>query len=216
MLISVKNRFIFVANFESGSQAVEDALLSAAEIHRRGAKRGTHLFMRQAIPEYDFLFSQPETGLQTFFKFGVMRDPANWIYALYRHKAGLKANRVAFRSKSFADFWQETRDSGEAASNKRQQKDFFTRMKGGVLVDYLIPYENLVDEFAFICGHLGIAATLKLPVESPVDALSEPLTAEIRQEIRDFYAQDYALLDTLAEINARGMERLVTTRPATA
>ena len=86
MLIGVKKRFVFVANSKTASTSIEKALVPHAEIQRGGGSNRKHIFLRAGLREYGFLFERKKYAADTFFKFGVMRDPVEWIQSWYRYR----------------------------------------------------------------------------------------------------------------------------------
>lgn len=217
MLIGVEKRFVFVANSKTASTSIEAALMRHAEIHRGGTPQRKHIRLREALRDYDFLFGQPAYAPGTFFKFGVMRDPVDWIQSWYRFRQGNEVNHAIPRTMSFAEFWAKAdwnryfkTEDGRA---KRHQRHHFTAWDGTVLADYIIPYHALGDHFGKICDALGVDSPLPRKNVSKGPATPPEIDDALLAEMRDFYAEDYALFDRLDEINAAGLERLQATRP---
>lgn len=213
MLIGVKHRFVFVANSKTASTSIEAALMRHVEIHRGGTPAWKHIRLREALVEYGFLFDQPAYAPETFFKFGVMRDPIDWIRSWYRFRLGNKVQQSLPEGMSFAEFWEKA-DWNRFMKGRipRHQRHHFQAEDGTLLADYIIPYHDIGAHFGRICDAFGLESPLprknvsKLP-DTPED---DP---DLLAEMRRFYAEDYALFDRLDEINARGLERLAATRP---
>jgi len=209
MLIGVRNRFVFVANSKTASTAIEQALAGHAEIQRGGSPARKHASLREILTEYDFLFGREEYAPESFFIFGVMRDPLDWIGSWFRYRKG---NRVGNRlpgETSFAGFWARgdwniTRKDG----SPNLQSDRFTAADGTVLADVIIPYHDLAPQFAAICAGLGVDAELPWKNVSRIREIDEDIPPSLIGEIRAHFAGDYALLERLDDINARGMAKL--------
>jgi len=214
MLISVGKRFVFVANSKTASTSVETNLVTEAEIQRGGSPQRKHIYLRAALREYDFLFGRPKYAPETFFKFGIMRDPVDWIQSWYRYRKGNKVNRPIDSSTTFEEFWKQQAEQSAKSGKKNLQSSFFTRVNGTVLADYIIPYDDLTSHFTTIAKGLNVKETLPHRNTSNIKTLETPLSEALVDEIRAYYAPDYALLDQLDDINTRGLAHLQATRPA--
>lgn len=214
MLISVAKRFVFVANSKTASTSVESSLVTEAEIQRGGSPQRKHIFLRAALREYDFLFGRPKYAPETFFKFGIMRDPVDWIQSWYRYRKGNKVARQIDSDMPFEEFWKQQIAQTEKSGKTYLQRSYFTRMNGTLLADYIIPYDDLVSHYATIAQGLGAEETLPHRNTSRIKTLDTPLSDALIDEIRDYYAEDYTLYNQLAEINTQGLIHLQATRPA--
>lgn len=208
MLIGVKKRFLFIANSKTASTSIESALMNHAEIHRGGAPWRKHILMREALREYDFLFSQPGYRPDQFFKFGVMRDPVDWIYSWFRYRKG---NTVADQlppEMTFEQFWaKDDWNKWRASGVPRLQSDFFTYPRGWTIADYIIPYDEVDQHFPKICKHLGIKAALPRANVSAISGSPHDLSPAILDDVRAFYQADYALMERLPDLNRQGLAR---------
>ena len=215
MLIGVRKRFVFVANSKTASTSIVNALSSHAEIMRGGTPQHKHIYMRDALRKYKFLFGQPEYAPNTFFRFGVMRDPIDWIQSWYRYRRGNKVAKQLPEDMSFADFWAAKDWNIQFPDGtKRLQSTFFLNAKGQPLVDYIIPYADIEAQFATICAALGVKAPLPRKNVSKIKKTDADLPEDLRAEMVDFYADDYALLGKLDQINTTGAQKLQEMSPA--
>ena len=209
MLIGVRKRFVFVANTKAASTAIERALMPHAEIHRGGSPARKHMPLHEVLTEYDFLFGQPEHAPEGYFKFSVMRDPIDWIASWFRYRKGNRVEHPLPAQMTFAAFWAR----GDWNIRRRDgrpnlQRDRFTAPDGTVLADAIIPYHDLEAQLGTVLAGLGIEAALPRSNVSRMTELPEEIPAALHAEMRDFYAEDYALFDRLDAINARGMAAL--------
>lgn len=212
MLIGVEKRFVFIANSKTASTSIEKALIAEAEIHRGGPDRRKHILLRETLKEYRFLFGRKKFAPDTFFKFGVMRDPVDWIQSWYRYRLKNKVHHPLPEGTTFEEFWQDNVRRAEKKKRKILQRAYFTRRNGELLADYIIPYHELAEHFNMIAPELGVAKTLPHANASKVKNLENAPSDALVEEIRDYYLKDYELFDRLAEINAAGMEHLKRTR----
>lgn len=200
MLISVKKRFVFVANTKAASTSIEAALARQAEISRPGGPQEKHTPLAFVRWEYRFLFTAPETPFDGFFKFGVMREPMDWIESWFRYRKGNKVASPLPASMSFAEFW----DQGDWNIRRRDgapyaQSDMFVDQHGQLLADLVLPYHRLNEVLPRVFQALGIAAEVSHLNVSALKSVDDSLTPALRDRMRAHYAADYALFDTLED-----------------
>lgn len=215
MLASVEKRFLFVANTKTASTSIEHALIPYCEVFRSGTPQRKHITLHETLQGYQFLFGQPAHAPERYFKFGVMREPLDWIGSWFRYRKGNKVQSPLPAGMSFAEFWA-MRDWNILLGNGQPnlQRRMFVGPKGGVLADVIIPYHRLDAMLPEILELLRIPATL--PHQNVSEITEAPAMSDaLRAELQAFYAPDYALWNRLDEINARGMAKLLARpRPA--
>ncbi len=209
MLLSIEKRFLFVANTKTASTSIEVALKPFSEIVRAGTPERKHTSLHDILNLYDFVFARPEHHADLFFKFGVMRDPIDWINSWFRYRKGNEVEAPLPSDMSFADFWEKKdwnimRPRG---AGKNLQRDMFCAPNGDVLADVIIPHHNLGAVFSEICDILDIRSPLERHNVSEIRAPDE-LPAPLAADMREFYAEDYELFDRLDDLNATGMAKL--------
>lgn len=213
MLIGVRKRFIFVANTKTASTSIENMIASQVEIMRGGSPRQKHIMLRDVRKEYWFLFDRPDHAFDTYFKFGVMRDPIDWIVSWYRYRKGNKTASPLPETMTFADFWAERDWNIQRANGEPYlQQDLFVAADGTLLADMIIPYGNLQEGLHGICQRLQMPMELLHHNVSAMASLPEPLSPALIEEMRAYYAKDYALFDRLEDINAIGIAKLLDRR----
>lgn len=166
--------------------------------------------MSQVLRDYAFLFERPGFEAGTFFKFGVMRDPIEWIVSWYRYRKGNNIKPGLSANMSFEEFW-ELNDWNKifvATGKKRLQSQFFCGPDGEILVDYIIPYAELSTHFSPIARSLGVNKAIPRENTSKIKRDSVELSDDLKARMREFYAEDYAMMDRIAAINERGMRHL--------
>lgn len=208
MLISVEKRFFFVANTKTASTSIEHALLPYADLYRGGTPARKHINLYNAMKTYPFLFEQKGYEFWRYFRFGVMRDPLDWISSWYRYRRGNQVQSPLPADMDFAGFWQ-AKDWNIVRPNglRHLQRQMFCGPKDKVLADLIIPYDQVEPMFARVCEGLRIPAPLPRKNVSNLQTESV-IPNHLVDEVRAFYAEDYALWDTLDEINKKGMEKL--------
>ena len=208
MLISVSKRFIFVANTKTASTSIENALLPHADIIASGTPERRHMQLQQALSNYPYLFNHPDHARQKFFKFGVMRDPIDWIYSWFRYRKGNAVQSPLPQNLTFEAFWR-LQDWNIVRMNGRKhlQLQAFQGRKGNILSDMIIPYHRITEIYPDVARLLDVDP--KLPrhnVSNLPNDLDIPM--HLQEEMRAFYEEDYALWANLDELNEKGMKKL--------
>lgn len=212
MLIGMDRRFVFVANTKTASSAIEQTLMPHAEIHHGSTPARKHVGLHAALAEYGDLFARPGHAPETYFKFGVIRDPIDWICSWYRYRKGNAVAAPLPAGMSFAEFWARGDWNIIRRDGRRHlQRDCFTAPDGTLLADAILPYHDLEARLAPLLAAFGVQVPLPRRNVSNLRDLDAPLPEDLRAEMRAFYDADYALIDRLEEINAQGMETLNTT-----
>jgi Sulfotransferase family len=208
MQIGFGKKFIFVANTKTASTSIESALIRYADIVRTGDPRRKHTSLYEAIRSYPIVFRNQHHAPEAYFKFGVMRDPIDWIGSWYRYRSGNRVESPLPQDMSFADFWKQADwNIRYANGQKHLQRDMFCASDGTLLADVIIPYAQVSEVFHEICQILKIDCPL------PRHNVSRRTNTgwipdNLRDEMRDYYAEDYALYNRLDEINAQGLALL--------
>ncbi len=115
---------------------------------------------------------------------------------------------------TFSDFWQR-KDWNIQHKNgrKRLQRDFFLGENCDVLVDYIIPYSEIGQQFSQILDALGIKSSLPKLNTSKTSTLNSEISEDLKAEMQEFYAEDYTLFNRLSDINKSGWEHFIATHP---
>lgn len=220
MLVSFEKRFFFVANTKTASTSIEHALLPYADLYRGGSPARKHISLFKAIRKYPMVFDQPGFEHWRFFRFGVMRDPVDWISSWYRYRKGNQVDSPLPENMSFADFWAAGDWNIQRSDGAPHlQRDMFCGPKGKVIADLIIPYDQIEPMFGQICEALKIPAPLPRKNVSKMRD-DHVIPAELEEEVRQHYADDYALWGKLEEINETGFAKLAArkgkrSKPAT-
>jgi hypothetical protein len=160
MLISLDYKFIFIANLKTASTSIENALRSFSEIALIESQFEKHAPMSEIERRFAWVFDIVQ--LSELFKFGVIRDPADYVLSIYNSHADQKFASdptLYTRGISFSEFrtrWAETN-----ADQLLPQYNRFLRRDGTFGMDYVVSYNKLVDGFRFITKKLNISATLE-------------------------------------------------------
>ncbi|MCU0899541.1 MAG: sulfotransferase family protein [Cypionkella sp.] len=217
MLISVKHKFLFVANTKAASTSIEAILGPYAEISRPGGPQGKHLPLSKIRYDYRFLFTTPDHPFESFFRFGVMREPMDWILSWFRYRRGNQVAAPLPADMSFEQFWR----AGDWNIRNGQgapycQSTIFLDQQGAPLADMILPYASLDDDLPPVLAGMGIHARIPRLNVSVIPPDQARIPPHLIDEIRAHYAADYALWSRLRDINAAGLARLNRATPHSA
>ncbi|HUF57319.1 MAG TPA: sulfotransferase family 2 domain-containing protein [Thermohalobaculum sp.] len=213
MLISVSKRFVFVANTKAASTSFEHRLFPYCEIQRAGTPERKHIPLAKILGhEYRFLFDNPDYPADTFFKFGVIRDPIEWIGSWYRYRKGNKTQAPIPAGMSFQDFYEKMDWNFVGWGRKFLQSDKFRSESGHILADYLIPYEDLEVHAKIIFDAYGIEGDLPKKNSSELGPETLSVPSDLIERLRDFYKEDYDLISRIPGLNEKGLKLLDTLR----
>lgn len=183
MLISDKHQFIFVHVSKAAGSSIHRTLEPFANhnnksklnkvLSKTGLKRdyqsryfAQHAYISEAM-KY-----MPEEIFKSYFKFGFVRNPWDWIVSMYsflqqntshRHNAKIRVMNFS----EYVDF--------EISRNQRFQHSFLCDDAGELAVDFVGRFEQLSDDFNHICNQVN------LEVELP------HFNASKRKDYRDYY-----------------------------
>jgi len=200
MLLSHRFRFLFVHIAKTGGTSIRAALkpyiwrdpwfmpmfflsrLSHLSGHKLCCKLPRHA---KAICAYEIL---PREFYDSLFKFVFVRNPWDLQVSSYHH---LKRERpyLLEGKADFASFLRYKLDPHRPRQYhldiaSEVQSHYILNMKGEVIVDFIGRYENLAEDFAFVCQKVNLPH-LKLP---------EKRKAKTRQDYRQYYTDDLAEL----------------------
>ena len=212
MLISISKRFLFIANSKTASTSLSKALRPYAEIERQGSPDRKHVSMGAVLDHYKFLFELPPFAPDTFFRFGVIRDPLDWIHSWYRYRQRAKGTRLIASTTTFEDFWRRRDWNIIKNGSPNLQIYKFTDKDFKPLVDYLIPYDQLAEHFQLICDTMGIETNLERLNTSHQRSSTQDIDENLKAEIVEFYARDYELISQTEDLNKAGLAHLKNTR----
>ena len=207
-MISVEKRFIFVANTKAASTSIEHLLLPHSDIISSGNPQRKHIPMKQVLNKYPFLFEQPNFQPDSFFRFGVMRHPLDWIKSWYQYRKGNNVASPLADNIDFSAFWaQKDWNILRRNGTRHLQRQKFCSPHDELLMDVIIPHHRLGEMFGNICEELKIKNTLTEKNKSLLKD-TETVPDMLKSELSEFYAKDFELFEQLDQINEVGMNKL--------
>ena len=200
MLISTRRKFLFVANLKTASTSIERALRPYADIAIGETRLGKHLTLEQIARRYHWLFSV--YPLESFFVFGVMREPIDYLVSLYNAHhlvdaseqipgQGLPPSTVGLPFDDFVRNWSR-------ASWQAQEQRLMFQFDGRVAINALIDLDSIEWQFPALMRRLGIDATLGHFNRSPEVLEAGSVSPETRAFVMERYAEDYAFRERYA------------------
>lgn len=192
MLLSLSNKFLFVANLKTASSSIERALAAKSEIAISKTQFGKHDRLSIISRKYDWV--RKYVPYEDFFVFGVIREPVDWLISLYNshQKSAFDGKGHSTKGVTFSEFLN-------GGARLRPQMSFqhlkFSDDHGRFRVNHLIDYAKLEKEFPQICEKLGLGM-ISLPDinRSPQVVTRDQLSEADIRKIEADYAVDYELL----------------------
>jgi hypothetical protein len=168
MLISRKYRFIFIHVYKNAGTSITSALKPFVQF--KWQKKANRIFKKFGvsyfdlkpypthIPAAELKSKMGKKAFDSYFKFGIVRNPWDWQVSLYTYvliKTRHPLHKTVKRFRSFDEYleWRYTKPV-------IYQKSFLFSEQNEQLVDYIGRFENLKDDFNEICSRLNISATL--------------------------------------------------------
>jgi hypothetical protein len=201
MLISLSERFVFIANLKAASTAIETALRRYAEIALTEARFGKHQSFDDVERRFGWALSLIEP--RELFVFGVMRDPVDYMISLYnshahpkfRDRPGLYTGSMDFGR--FLEEWT-VRNADQATP---QYLRFLDRNKR-LATHYLISYDRLEEGLRFVSDRLRVRGLLPLQRENRSESRLRRAAVQDVQErwIEDRYCRDRHVMATYCNV----------------
>lgn len=182
MLISYKHKFIFIHVAKNAGQSITNALMPFAANkfqkklnfiipYRYQLKINTKLKQYTNISYYPQPYSDHirgavlrnkmgETEFRSFFSFAIVRNPWEWVLSNYtyacqnpRHDQHKFINSF----KNFTDYCEWLCDDSNKVSC---QSDYVYDEQNSQVISFIGRFENLDNDFQYICQKIGINASL--------------------------------------------------------
>jgi hypothetical protein len=168
MLLSHSKKFIFVHVYKNAGTSLRKSLLPYAyPLHRRVLNKVLGPFGVRAfdpMPCHGHASAQEirevlgEKIFRDYYKFAVVRNPWDWQLSLYTF---MRKDRLHFQhdiSMSFRSFDEYLQWRVNCDLNL--QVDYLTDLDGSILVDDLLRFERLSEDFSRLSKRLGITAKM--------------------------------------------------------
>lgn len=212
MLISPSHRFIFIHVAKVAGLSVREALNPYAEepehfrIKRpdqliNGKPNLLYAMWKEALIHPTAVQIRKELGepvFNSYFKFAFVRNPWDLQISMYhfilketqhRHHQAVKAMA------NFANFleWVMATPKPFAKGATKFQKDMLCDSNGQVLADFVGRYENLTDDFAYLCQRLNLKTQIPHLNQSQHRDYQSYYDAKTKQLVADYFKEDIEL-----------------------
>jgi hypothetical protein len=210
MLISHKNKFVFVAINKTGTTSIHDALECVSEIKSVGDSQSPFYFHATA-KKIKSKFKKNNWDWDSYFKFSFVRNPWDRMVSayFYRLKMVKRWNITKPKDKHTQDVYESFQVQLHSTNNfnewlkkyiKHESVAFhqhkFLYDNDEKIVDFVGKFENLNNDFNHAmnkikCGHI------KLPFlnRSSRKSYKEYYTEETRNMIKNYYKKDIKLFN---------------------
>jgi hypothetical protein len=200
MLISIKNRFIFLSNTKTASTSLEAALLNYCEIQRDGTPERKHISWRGVLEEYDFLFGIPQYSIESFFRFGIIREPLDWFVSWYNYRLNNKVESPLKPGISLEEFWRmDDWVKWEAKGKKRLQKSLFVDNDGVCRFNAVIPLSELNRYAPLVLKRIGVKEEIPTLNKSGKSIAVRDVNPSLAEEVKEFWCEDYLFYEEMKE-----------------
>lgn len=199
MLLSLANRFIYVAGPKTGSTTVESVLGPQCEVRLRGRKL-KHIGHRAITLTFEELIHRAGLSPAEMFTFGVLRDPGDWLASWfnYRSRPKLFARESPNYTGNieFDEFCRDVcRPEPPPHANFRAQMLRYS-MSGRPSVDALLDYARLSDGFRAIAANIGVdiseqLSTTRENVSTQRRASGSDINPQMMERLREKYPEDF-------------------------
>lgn len=205
-----QNKFIFIANTKCASTSIESSeIAKIADIKLVNHNIGKHMSIGKVHERFNFIFEQYK--VQDFFKFGIIRNPLDWVVSWFNFRS-----RIQLRNPSnpdhknytgemtFAQFWDSNKNQPFL---KPQYRNFFAKDRN-IKLDYIILQDQLCEHISIIKEMVKTdLLTIQNKNQSTIKRItSEDVEDKIKDEIKQKYRLDYDLINNLEEFNLKGLE----------
>ena len=201
MLISTRKKFIFVSNTKTASTSIELLLKQHSQIVITAPPDLKHMNYRDIIHMFGKLFQKPEYNVNKFYKFGVFRDPVDWVISWFNYRSRQEIANPKHRSHSTYLGNISFKEYVDLIHHDwlKPQKYKFINDRGENAMDFIIDYDQLEQDLAIICKKIEIEVDeCKLPYQNKsknIRVKRGNLQPNILSKIKDYFAEDYEFIE---------------------
>lgn len=189
MLISINKRFIFIANSKTGSTTIESILKPCADFVWEGSPKIKHASWVEVKNAFYLLFEHPTYAPERFMRFGVVREPADWVLSWYNYRR-FRNNAGIPKDMPFEAFWR----SGDWVKRTSQAAKFHDE-DGQCRFNLIIPMIRLRGALPRLFQAMGVATASaeEMKNKSKGTLRKENISSELWNEINDHYRTDWLM-----------------------
>ena len=201
MLINTQKKFIFVSNTKTASTSIELLLKQHSQIAITDPPELKHMPYTNIVDIFDRLFNNTSYNIDKFYKFGVFREPADWIISWFNYRSRQEIANPKHRDHSTYLGKISFEEYVDSIHNDwvKPQKYRFINARGENAMDFIIDYDSLEQDLAFICKKLELEVDdWKLPYKNKsknIRVKRENLQPNILKKIKEYFAEDYDFIE---------------------
>lgn len=204
MLISHKHKFIFIHIYKNAGMSITTALMPLAanpiqlEAHRALSKYfnisrldPTPYRLHRHMRASEVISKLGKDTFDSYFSFAVVRNPWDWLVSIYTYKYKTRHDHHHDLIKDFSSFDEYIR--WRCSGKWVHQKDFIFDESGKQLVSFIGRFENLDEDFQYICSKIGASISLPKVNVSKTKPYQAYYNEETKELVRQAFAPDIAL-----------------------
>ena len=172
MLISHKHKFITIDIPKTGSRSLRESLLPLSVIDIRGEpKVDAQFYQHDGAIRAKKQFIKNGWNWNEYFKFTIVRNPWQRYFSFFKY---FKSYGEKYMRRDESINWREpeinqgklcvelfkNKDDQTALKNiifkNNSQDSYYCDESGKIMVDHMAEFENLQNEFVFLCNQVGI------------------------------------------------------------
>ncbi len=215
MLISYSKQFIFFHVAKVAGLSIREALGAHCEepthfkiarppaIREDGSPNPLYQAWANAVlhaKARDARRELPPEVFDGFYKFAFVRNPWDWQVSMYHFILKREDHIHHARVKAMEDFesyleWMIASRNPFTRGATKYQKDMVTDREGRILVDFIGRFERLAEDFAQICGQIGIRAELPALNRTRHRHYTDYYNERSRELVAEHFREDIELFD---------------------
>jgi hypothetical protein len=164
MLISKRYKFLFLSNPKCASTSILLEWRKYSQLSIEATAFGKHLNYQEITKLLAFAFKRAKLPIDSFFRFGVVRDPVDRSISWFNYRSRTTTPRPS-KMEAVATFIEQVTAQVEKLKNKPPrsygQRQFYSDVNGELGVDYLIPLPRLAEELPRLRHALGVKKPAK-------------------------------------------------------
>jgi hypothetical protein len=199
MLISRKNKFIFIHIYKNAGTSITKALqpftVSKLQYITELSLKRVGLITSLSWQPYaghisasNIIKQIGKEEFEEYFSFAIVRNPWDWQVSLYKYMLKNKKHHQHQYILSLKDFDEYIK--WRCKNEIRLQKKFICDRHDNILVDFVGRFENLENDFQYICSSIGVSTRLpKLNVSNKKN-YRKFYTKELKELVRVAFQAD--------------------------
>ena len=176
MLISHKNKFITIDIPKTGSRSLRESLLPLGIVDIHGEPNlDSEFYQHDGVIRVKKQFEKNGWNWNDYFKFTIVRNPWARYFSFFKY---FKSYGEKYSRRDESINWGEPEiNQGQLCVklfknkddqtvlkniilNNNSQDSYYCDESGEIIVDHIASFENLENEFVFLCDQVGVSAPI--------------------------------------------------------